>query len=85
MLTPGHVKFLKKAAALGDFLIVGLFSDINIQRTNGPNYPVLDINERALNLLGIKYVDDVVLDAPLILTPKFLRDNRIDFIAEGDP
>ena len=31
ILNPGHIEFLKKARDLGDYLIVGLYSDKNIK------------------------------------------------------
>jgi ethanolamine-phosphate cytidylyltransferase len=96
----GHVEILKSAKAQGDFLIVGLHSDIDIQayRSRRLNlgigapqmFSVMNVGERAINLLSCKYVDDVILDAPLIPTADFFGalsirkmcvvDNHVDFL-----
>jgi len=96
----GHMEILKRAKALGDFLLVGLHSDIDIQnyRNRRPHLSigsplqvsVMNVGERAINLLACKYVDDVILDAPLVPTSDFLGalqirkmcvvDNHVDFL-----
>jgi len=75
----GHVEILKKAKALGDYLIVGIHSDIDVQgyRARVPNsilrsYPVMNVGERAVCLLSCKYVDDIILHAPIHPTNDFL-------------
>jgi cytidyltransferase-like protein len=50
----GHIKILKKAKEVGDFLIVGIHDDDTINKHKGSNYPVLNLQERVLNVLAIK-------------------------------
>jgi len=96
----GHVEVLKRAKALGDFLVVGLHSDIDIQTyrarllnlgvSTPQMFSVMSVGERAINLLSCKYVDDVILDAPLVPTADFFGalsikkvcvvDNHVDFL-----
>ena len=60
----GHIVTLREAKRLGDYLIVGLHDDETINRVKGNNYPVLSIQERVLNILAMKYVDEVIIGAP---------------------
>lgn len=50
----GHLDFLEKARANGDFLIVGLHSDSVVNRTQGRNYPIMNLHERVLSVLACK-------------------------------
>jgi len=83
LLNFAHVSFLEKAKAEGDYLIVGLYDDATINELKGYNYPVLDVYSRALNLLALKYVDDIVFNTPYKLTPDFISEFNIDVIVEG--
>ena len=40
LLHPGHVRYLQKARALGDALIVGLNSDRSVRSNKGPGRPM---------------------------------------------
>jgi ethanolamine-phosphate cytidylyltransferase len=60
----GHIVTLREAKKLGDYLIVGLHDDETINKVKGNNYPVLSIQERVLNVLAMKYVDEVIIGAP---------------------
>jgi ethanolamine-phosphate cytidylyltransferase len=56
-LTPGVIRLLKRASELGDFVLVGLYSDDDIkEKVGNSNYPFLNVLERTLNLLSLKYV-----------------------------
>eukprot|EP00439_Symbiodinium_sp_Y106_P058489 s1472_g8.t1 len=50
MFHVGHAEFLKEARALGTFLLVGIYDDASISRARGQNLPVMNLNERVLNL-----------------------------------
>ena len=50
----GHLDFLEKARSHGDFLIVGLHSDSVVNRTQGSNYPIMNLHERVLSVLACK-------------------------------
>ena len=47
MLHPGHVRLLRQAAALGEFLVVGLNSDSSVRRLKGPTRPLNPAEARA--------------------------------------
>lgn len=66
----GHVTYLEKARALGDFLIVGLNSDASVKRLKGQTRPIKDQINRAAVLAGLASVDMVIIfeeDTPLDL------------------
>ena len=69
---PGVIEKLKLAKAQGDYLYVGLWDDQMIKYYKGGKYPLQGLQERLLMALAIKYVDDVVIGAPYIITEDFL-------------
>jgi hypothetical protein len=50
------------------FLIVGVHNDMIVNRYRGSNMPIMNLHERVLSVLGCKYVDDVLIDAPYVMT-----------------
>lgn len=62
----GHIRILKQAARLGDYLVVGLVDSSSNQpgHHSGEAEPVLSLGERAISLLSCKHVDDVIVGAP---------------------
>mmetsp|Transcript_11978 Transcript_11978/g.13935 ORF Transcript_11978/g.13935 Transcript_11978/m.13935 type:complete len:157 (+) Transcript_11978:1712-2182(+) len=83
MLHIGHVKTLKRAKELGDYLIVGVHNDNAVNRVRGANYPIMNLNERVLSVLGCRYVDDVLIDAPWIITRDMIASLNISLIVTG--
>lgn len=61
LLHVGHLRTLQAARALGDFLIVGLNSDLGVRRLKGPTRPIVPEAERAELLLALRCVDYVTL------------------------
>ena len=57
----GHIQLLKRAAELGDFLIVGLDGDRRVTELKGEPRPINNIVSRLTLLEAIKYVDRVVI------------------------
>jgi D-beta-D-heptose 7-phosphate kinase/D-beta-D-heptose 1-phosphate adenosyltransferase len=73
----GHVKYLQKAKALGDKLIVGVNSNESVSRLKGPERPVNDEYDRAYLLASLEVVDYVVIfeeDTPYELIKKVKPD-----------
>ena len=52
----GHLKFLEKAKKLGDFLIVGLYTDSVSNRYKNYNYPIMNLHERVFSVLACKVI-----------------------------
>lgn len=61
ILHPGHVIFLEKAKAEGDYLVVLLESDKKVKRLKGANRPVHSQPMRAKVLSALEFVDLVVM------------------------
>jgi rfaE bifunctional protein nucleotidyltransferase chain/domain len=57
MLHPGHLKYLREASLLGDFLVIGLNSDKSISLLKGENRPINDFDFRATMLSYLDFVD----------------------------
>jgi D-beta-D-heptose 7-phosphate kinase/D-beta-D-heptose 1-phosphate adenosyltransferase len=61
LLHIGHVRYLEKAKALGDVLVVGVNSDSSVRKLKGRRRPILPEQERAEILSGLGCVDYLVL------------------------
>lgn len=83
MFHGGHIAFLRRARALGDSLIVGVHSDAVVNKQRGYNYPILAMNERVLSVMGCRYVDDVLLDAPWHITEEVIATLGISLVVRG--
>lgn len=75
----GHVTYLAQAASLGNRLIVGINSDVSVQKLKGQNRPIQDENSRALIMASLHVVSAVIIfeeDTPLnliqLIEPNFL-------------
>lgn len=78
----GHVEFLKKAKAFGDYLIVGVLADEVVEEYK--REPILKLEERVKIIQACKYVDEVVVAPPLRLTEEMVRELQIDYVVHGD-
>jgi D-beta-D-heptose 7-phosphate kinase/D-beta-D-heptose 1-phosphate adenosyltransferase len=77
LIHAGHVDYLSKARALGDVLVVGLNSDISVNRIKGDKRPILLENERAFILSNLKPVSYVIIfkeDTPAQLIQELIPD-----------
>lgn len=57
----GHVKYLNRAKALGDILVLALNSDSSVQSIKGPLRPVVPQDERAYIMASLDMVDYVTI------------------------
>ena len=83
LLHMGHLETIKAARALGDYLIVGVHDDKTVNEHRGQNFPIMNINERTLNLLALKYVDDVIMGAPWKITEDMIKTLNISLVVQG--
>lgn len=78
----GHANACRQAKALGDYLVVGVHSDEEISKHKGP--PVFNEQERYKMVRGIKWVDEVVENAPYVTNIETLDTYNCDFCVHGD-
>ena len=76
ILHAGHVDYLERAKSHGDFLILGLNSDISVKSIKGPSRPVNKEHHRAKVLAGLTAIDYIVF---------FSEDNPVAIISELKP
>ena len=76
----GHIRLLKKAAALGD-VVVALASDDEV-RTKKGYQPELSFAERKEVLEAVKYVTEVV-ESPWLITEDFVNRCGCDLLVHG--
>lgn len=82
LLHRGHIEFFKKAKNFGDYLIVGVLSDEDVESYK--RLPVLRLPERVASVEACKYVDEVIVAPPLAITEEFIRKHQIDIVVHGD-
>ncbi|RCN25327.1 cytidyltransferase domain protein [Ancylostoma caninum] len=78
----GHLAFLERAKSLGDYLIVGVYSDEEIIQTEG-YHPIMSLYERALCAFAYKPVDEILLGAPKFIEEELLERFKIDIVVRG--
>ena len=61
LLHAGHAQYLRRAAALGDVLLVGLNSDASVRRLKGEGRPVQGAADRAYLLASLSCVSYVTI------------------------
>jgi D-beta-D-heptose 7-phosphate kinase/D-beta-D-heptose 1-phosphate adenosyltransferase len=77
LLHVGHIRLLRQAAALGDFLVVGLNDDASVRRLKGDSRPINPIDARAELLAALECVDAVAVfdeDTPQAIIERLLPD-----------
>jgi rfaE bifunctional protein nucleotidyltransferase chain/domain len=86
----GHIHFLKKAKALGDYLIVALESDKNIKRLKGEKRPIHGQSQRREMLESLRFVDQVIVLADEMKDKDYAKlvkilSPHVIAVTEGDP
>nr|BBD84452.1 choline-phosphate cytidylyltransferase 2-like protein [Triticum aestivum] len=77
----GHARALEQAKLLfpNTYLLVGCCNDELTRRYKGKT--VMNQEERYESLRHCKWVDEVIPDAPWVLTPEFIEKHQIDYVA----
>lgn len=78
----GHIEFLKKASALGDYLLVGVCDDATV--VGNKRTTILTMEERVASVAGCRYVDEVLPDAPWIVDLPWIQKYNIHLVVHGD-
>lgn len=77
ILHAGHAQYLRRAAALGDVLVVGVNGDASVRRLKGKGRPVQGEADRAYLLASLSFVSYVVIfreDTPSVLIERVAPD-----------
>ncbi|KAI8901187.1 hypothetical protein BC833DRAFT_578796 [Globomyces pollinis-pini] len=82
MFHAGHANFLAKVKEEGTFVIVGVHGDDTLEKADS-RYPILNVQERALSVLACRYVDDIILDSPLVIDQSFIDKHKIDIVCNA--
>lgn len=82
LLHIGHVRYLEKAKALGDVLVVGVNSDSSVRKLKGPERPILAEEERSGILSGLGCVDYIAIFSE-IDPLKLITSLRPDVLVKG--
>ncbi len=84
MFHAGHARQFMQAKNIFNniYLIIGACNDDLASKLKGKT--VLNEKERYESLRHCRYVDEIIIDAPLVITEDFLKKHKIDFVAQ-DP
>lgn len=79
-----HMRQLEQAkkAFPDTTLVVGVTGDKETHMRKG--LTVMSAKERAESVRHCKWVDEVIEDCPWIVTPEFLDEHRLDYVAHDD-
>ncbi len=82
LLHIGHVRYLKEARSLGEFLVVGINSDSSVKQLKGPRRPIQTELERAEILASLASVDATIISNES--TPELLIQSiKPDILVKG--
>ncbi|OEH76415.1 ethanolamine-phosphate cytidylyltransferase [Cyclospora cayetanensis] len=84
VLHVGHVRILKIAKEMGDYLIVGIHDDATVSAVKGLGFPVMNVNERALNVLDGR-ANASALDASVRYVRSGAAMRMVDEVIIGAP
>jgi len=81
----GHVRMLKFARSLGDYLVVGINSDDSVRRLKGDGRPIFTASERREMLLSLtEIINNVIIfeeDDPVAVMKR--HDPPINIVVKG--
>ena len=60
LIHPGHIRYLRQAAALGDVLVVAVNDDDSVRRLKGASRPLNTVGDRMAVLAALEAIDFVV-------------------------
>ncbi|KAL4190121.1 hypothetical protein AMTRI_Chr08g210520 [Amborella trichopoda] len=79
----GHVEILRVARELGDFLLVGIHTDQTVSTNRGAHRPIMNLHERSLSVLACRYVDEVIIGAPWVVSKDMITTFNISLVVHG--
>jgi ethanolamine-phosphate cytidylyltransferase len=82
-IPPGVVSAAGMSDFTGVFVVVGIHEDAVVNQHKGSNYPIMNLNERALGVLSCGYADDVVMGVPFVVTQEIVASLGIHCVVAG--
>ena len=79
----GHIRIIKRARKLGDYLIVGVSTDEMNYEKKG-RHPVYNQKERMEIISALRYVDEVFSEESLALKRRYIQAYKADILVMGD-
>lgn len=79
----GHVETMKRAKEMGDYLIVGIHDDQTVNYYKGSNFPIMSLHDRVMCVLSTKFVDEVIIGAPWVITKELITGFNIKIVVQG--
>ena len=83
ILHRGHIELFEYAKSLGDELIVGIDSDRRVREDKGEDRPINSLDDRAIVLQSIKYIDRVIEFDSTNELERLIKDIRPDVMVIG--
>lgn len=77
----GHVNLLNAARTHGDWLIVGVLSDEVVAAYK--RQPIMTLDERVAVIAACRHVDEVIPNAPDVVTREFMDEHDISVVVHG--
>ncbi len=78
----GHVNALKQCKEMGDYLIVGVHSDEVVNSYK--RIPIMNMVQRINVIKSCKYVDEVIENAPIMITKEYIEKYKINIVCITD-
>lgn len=79
----GHINILERAAEFGDYLIVGVSSDL-LNFSKKKRYPVYNEKERMKIISSLRVVNEVFIEESLELKLDYIKKYNADILVMGD-
>lgn len=79
----GHVNIPERAAALGDYLIVGVSSDA-LSYKKKHRYPLYSQDDRVKIISSLRCVDEVFIEESLEDKARYIEMKKADLLVMGD-
>ena len=77
----GHIESIKKCLNYGNEIIIGVISDKDAESYK--RLPIINEIDRIEIIKNLKLVTDIIFPCPLIITKKFIIENKIDIVVHG--
>lgn len=79
----GHMRVLEEARKYGTYVVAGVHEDDVINQKKGKNYPIMNLNERVLGVLSCRFVDEVVMGVPFVITRDLIEKLGVSVVVAG--